>query len=311
MILRARSSAKVNLSLDIVGLRPNGYHELHSVVHTVGLWDELELEIVPGTDNFSLTCNRPELETENNLCARAVSLWKKVTGQEFGARLRLTKRIPSGAGLGGGSGNGAAVLLMLEAAFPELASESTCAPWRRAAATLGADVPLFLEGGCQLMEGIGEVISTLPALQGWLLIQKPELELSTPAVYRAWDAAAYLSHHDTNNLLAGIRSGTAPEFWASFTGNDLERPAQDLGLDVARELERLGGLGALATRMTGSGSATFAIFDAESDALAARDLVHERLAKDVHDRGTKIWVAPLVSCGVSLAGGGSETESTK
>ena len=303
MIMRARSAAKVNLSLDIVGLRPNGYHELRSVVHTVGVWDELELEIVPGGEEFALTCNRPELETENNLCVRAAMLWKNLTGQKFGARLRLTKHIPSGAGLGGGSGNAAAVLLLLEAAFPDIAREFEAAPWRRQAATLGADVPLFLEGGCQLMEGIGEIISPLPALPGWLVIQKPERELSTPAVYRAWDVAAYSSHHDTNNLLAAIRGGVAPASWAPRIGNDLERPAQDLGLDVARELDRLRGTGAVAARMTGSGSATYAIFATESEARAASDTVHERLAKDVHDRSTKVWVAPLVECGVSLAGG--------
>ncbi|RYG70898.1 4-(cytidine 5'-diphospho)-2-C-methyl-D-erythritol kinase, partial [bacterium] len=107
MKYQLKSSAKVNLSLDILSRRPDGYHELASLVHTIGIWDCIDLEITnSGTVEF--TCSRSDLAGEDNLCVRSVTLWNKATGQTLGANIHLEKSIPTGAGLGGGSGNAAA-----------------------------------------------------------------------------------------------------------------------------------------------------------------------------------------------------------
>jgi 4-diphosphocytidyl-2-C-methyl-D-erythritol kinase len=292
--LRARSAAKVNLTLDITGVRPNGYHELRSIVHTIGLWDTIELSIAKEAGDV-LSCNVPELETEGNLCLKAVRLWREAAKIEFGARLKLEKQIPFGAGLGGGSGNAAAVLRLLQEVFGNPLSSDVLV---QIAVRLGADVPLFLTGGAMLMEGIGERISPLPSLDGWLVLIKPPFGLGTPEVYRAWDEAGAPSRQDTARLLP-----LWPPDWQAaegLIGNDLTAAARRLGFDVESWLAPLRDAGALQVSMSGSGSAVFGVFLAEAEAAVAADEIRARLAKDVQTLNGTVYLAPLTDRGVEV-----------
>lgn len=298
--LRARSAAKVNLTLDITGVRPNGYHELRSIVHTIGIWDTIEAMFTPEPGD-SLRCNFPELEMEGNLCLKSVRLWREATGIAFGSRLRLEKAIPFGAGLGGGSGNAAAILQLLQIAFGNPLGQEDLV---RIAARLGADVPLFLTGGALLMEGIGERITPLPSLAGWLVVIKPQFGMGTPEVYRAWDEANVPSRQDTDRLL---------EIWPASiaamkgrVGNDLAVAAHRLGFQVKTWLAPLREAGAVTASMSGSGSAVFGIFSDEASATAASEQIRARLAKDLQTLDSTVYLAPLTDRGVEVAQSASD-----
>ncbi len=296
MEFHLQSAAKVNLTLDILSRRADGYHELASVVHTVGIWDEIKVEFTH-RGAISFTCNRSELAGDDNLCVRAVKSWNEATGEAFGAEIRLEKRIPTGAGLGGGSGNAAAMLLALNQATPNPVSS---AKLREIGAKLGADVPLFLQGGAVLMEGIGEKLTEMTPLEGYVLIVKPEESYATPAIYRAWDEGEFQSQNDTPKLLEVWKSGDLSAISAHL-GNDLERAAAQISDLPARLVATLQNCAALGAQMSGSGSACFGIFERESEARAAQIQLQAALAKWVLLESARVFVAPFVSVGAQIA----------
>lgn len=296
MKFHLQSAAKVNLTLDILRQRADGYHELASIVHTVGIWDEIEVEFTLG-GTISFSCNRPELAGEDNLCLRALAKWNEATGESFGAKIHLEKRIPTGAGLGGGSGNAAAILLALNQATPNpLSSEELC----EIGAKLGADVPLFLQGGAVLMEGIGERLTGLSPLSGWLVVVKPEESYATPAIYRAWDESEFASQNDTPKLLKIWKSGDLQPISARIS-NDLERAAARISNAPAQLIPMLRDCGALGAQMSGSGSACFGIFEREAEAQRAAAKLRLELAKWVPLSSAGIFVAPFCEVGVRIA----------
>lgn len=292
-----QSSAKVNLTLDIVGRLPNGYHTLRSVVHTIGLWDEMCVDF-NHTSSLEFHCDRADLQTGDNLVLKAFRSWQKHTGESIAASVYLTKRIPSGAGLGGGSGNAAAILRLLNQRAVRPLTPETLATM---GAELGADVPLFLAGGAMLMEGIGDRLTPLPPATGHLVVLKPELSLGTPAVYAAWDNLARPSGNDTEAMLAAMKDGG--HAFAGQLGNDLQHAAAALDYDAARWTKLLLETGAVGASMTGSGSACFGVYGTQESAETAAAEIEARLAKDVQE---KLWVctAPLVPEGVRIAGNG-------
>lgn len=296
MKLHLQSAAKVNLTLDILSQRADGYHELASVVHTIGIWDEIELELRAG-EVISFSCNRAELAGEDNLCVRAVKKWNEAMGEDWGAQIRLEKRISTGAGLGGGSGNAAALLLALNRATKTPLSMGKL---ETIGARLGADVPLFLRGGAVLMEGIGEKLTPLSPRSGWVLVVKPEESYSTPAIYRAWDGGQFQSRRDTPRLLEAWENGDWGELSARL-GNDLERAAAQISDLPAQLTALLRDAGALGAQMSGSGSACFGIFETEIAAQRARERVAAAVAKDVLLAKAQLFVAPFCDFGVQIA----------
>lgn len=296
MKLHLRSSAKVNLSLDILSRREDGYHELASVVHTIGIWDEIDLEVLPnGPIEFS--CNREELSSNSNLCVRAVELWNKSHGSTLGARIHLEKNIPVGAGLGGGSGNAAAILHGLNHASGQKLS---IAEIGELGAQLGADVPLFTAGGSVLMEGIGEKLSPLPHLEGWLLVVKPDVFFSTPAIYRAWDGGGFESVRGSEIMKGCVGMADLKQV-ANHLSNDLEKAAAQLSDIPALLIGRFNATQPLGAQMSGSGSACFAIFESEKKAQNASLQLKGELAKDVQLHTSQIFVAPFCPHGVQVA----------
>lgn len=295
MKFHLQSAAKVNLTLDIINRRADGYHELASVVHTVGIWDEIQVEIL-NDGAICFTCNREDLAGDDNLCVRAVRKWNETTGENVGAAVHLQKQIPTGAGLGGGSGNAAAILLSLNRAT---AKPLSMGELKQIGATLGADVPLFLEGGAVLMEGIGEKLTPLSPLSGWLLVVKPELSLSTPSVYSAWDHGRFESKNDTPRILE-IWQGGELHYITARIGNDLERAAVQITSAPARLIELLMQVGALGARMSGSGSACFGVYETATAAHSAAQALKTELAKDVQLRSSRLFVAPFCARGVEI-----------
>ena len=262
--LIARSPAKINLTLDVLGLRADGYHELRSVVHTIGLYDTIRFNF--GGAGLRFTCDKSELCGDDNLCLKAARLWEIAANRVLDCEIELHKTIPTGAGLGGGSGNAAATLLALNRHFDEVLSEVGLA---EIAANLGADVPLFLRGGCSLIEGIGERIAPLRAIEGWIAVFQGARKLSTPQVFRAFDDLKLSSENASPAFLKSLERNAALHELASSLQNDLTPAAARCGVDVEPHLEKLRELGALGATMTGSGSAFYGVFDSETKAQKA------------------------------------------
>lgn len=253
-----RSPAKINWNLRVLRRRPDGFHEIASLVSPVTLYDELALETAqaPGV---ALTCDRADLPCdERNLVVRAAWLLAERAGIEPRLCGRLTKRIPMGGGLGGGSSNGALALTML--------SELWGLGWGRAAlwelaARLGSDVPFFLLGGSGILRGRGErVDAACVDFRGWIVLLFPPFSISTAAVYGAYRP---------NEAMDGEvepAAGLDATAWMRRAFNNLEAPAlavcPALG-DVMRGAQELA---ARPVRMSGSGSSLFTAFDESEQA---------------------------------------------
>jgi 4-diphosphocytidyl-2-C-methyl-D-erythritol kinase len=298
-MLLYRSPAKINLSLDILSRRPDGYHELQSVVHCIGLYDTISIDM-SGSSGLSLRCSDASVGGDDNLCLKAARAWlqtaKSLEGKRSyfpGIRITLDKKIPVGAGLGGGSGNAATTLLALNEYFD---TPLTIEQLNEVAASLGADVPLFLRGGCMLMEGIGEQLQPLPAVSGWVVVIKPTQHASTPAVYREFDALQVESSRDTPGLIAAMQTSDLSQIAANL-GNDLAAAAQNLGIDTELPIRLLKQNGALNAQMSGSGAASFGLFETETQAERARQQI---LDNESWPEQYQIFAAPLVPSGVEL-----------
>lgn len=254
-----KAYAKVNLTLAVGEKRPDGYHEVVSVMQQVSLCDTLTAEQT--REGITLTCSDPALPSgEENLAHRAASLFFRETGITGGAALTLEKRIPSQAGLGGGSSDAASVLLALRKLYAPALSDTEL---ETMAAALGSDVPFFIRGGTQLATGRGEVLSPLPPLtDGWFVIVKPTESFSTPAMYRRLDELPPACTPPLPPLQGGLPALAA----GLFNRFEAAIPAGSAVWDIKA---RLAAYGALASLLSGSGSAVFGLFDTETAARAA------------------------------------------
>jgi 4-diphosphocytidyl-2-C-methyl-D-erythritol kinase len=266
--LSIRCYSKINLGLQVLRSRPDGYHEIRTILHTLELHDTLEVQ--KGSRNSleiaidgPLDDSIPE-DGENLVLKAADVLEEKLEGR--GTAFRLTKRIPSGAGLGGGSSDAAGVLMALNHLY-DLGIRPI--EMHRMAAELGADVPFFLYGGAALGLGTGTEVYPLPDGPDLpLVIAFPDEGLATPEVYQAWDNSLTSPDKPYSMsdfapwclVLRGERPGVA---------NDLEEAALRLRPSLKGLRTTLEASGAYAVAMTGSGSAFFGLFGNDSDANAA------------------------------------------
>jgi 4-diphosphocytidyl-2-C-methyl-D-erythritol kinase len=272
MTLETNSPCKVNLLLNILGRRPDGFHELETLFHPVNLCDHLELS--RGGHRVSLKCSDPHLPTDaGNLVHRAAAAFLQAAQITDGVRMYLEKKIPMAAGLGGGSGNAATTLLGLNELFDRpLAPEKL----HELAAALGSDVPFFLQTRPALATGRGEHLQPLdpfPALQGaaFLLIH-PGFGISTPWAYQnlaRFPAALNGRSGRAQKLASLLQAGSLRDAMGGFY-NSLEAPALDKYPVLALFQEYLRANGATVALMSGSGSTTFAIVEkpAAAEALA-------------------------------------------
>ncbi len=268
--LELQSPCKVNLLLNILGKRPDGFHELETVFHPVNLCDQLRF--TRGGSGVQLTCSDASLPTDaGNLVHRAATKFQEAAGVSEGVRIHLEKHIPTAAGLGGGSGNAAVTLLGLNELFGHPLDDARL---HAIAATLGSDVNFFLQSKPALATGRGEIITprlSFAALRGaGFFLVHPGFGISTPWAYRELArfpaalngiqgrAAKLISLLQSNDLMSAGR-----EFY-----NSLETPALEKYPVLALYQEFLRANGAAAALMSGSGSTTFAIFNSVAAAEA-------------------------------------------
>lgn len=249
--LRIKAAAKLNFSLDILGIRPDGYHEMDMVMQTIDLFDDVELSKAGTISVFSDgSPDGPE-----NLAWKAAEAFFRAAKRSGGARIRLTKRIPAQAGMAGGSADAAAVLIGLNALYDACLSPEAL---RDAGLSVGADVPYCLIGGTARVRGIGEIVEPMPPfLSGYLVVAKPAIGISTAEAFRRFDQAENLRHPDIAALLSVMEKGQLDAL-SLFMENVLEQSEQNETVETLRQ--ELLKNGALAARMTGSGSAVFGLF---------------------------------------------------
>lgn len=265
--------AKLNLTLDVLGKRKDGYHNLQSVMQTISIRDDVEIDVGTGKP-WKLLCSLEGIPTdETNLAWKAAKVYCDAMGKDPGGlEIRILKRIPSGAGLGGGSADAAAVLRALNRHYGEPLSILALA---ELGAQVGSDVPFCTIGGTAMVEGRGELLRKLPDMPDCVFVVcKPDFSVSTPELYRKIDEVA-IAHHPDNRamesaLLAGDLGAVAENVYNVF---DPVVTAEHLELNYIKSIFH--SYGALAQQMTGSGSAVFAIMDSFEYAAVACNMLKD------------------------------------
>lgn len=269
MILNVACPAKINLFLAVGPADATGYHPIRTIFQAIGLYDEVTIDT--STPGITVEFEGQDIP-EQNTVTKAVRLMREFTDLPNMA-IRIKKRIPSMAGLGGGSSNAAAVIRAVRHLVPERLTERDAFS---VAEAVGADVPFFLVGGKARGEGYGEILTPLPDAKKpeWMLVVKPPYSYSTPEMYAKLDEVSY--HFEE-----------LPEKDRQY--NDFERVIC-YGNDV---IERIGVFGGRSPGMSGSGSAMFGLFDSEKEAKRAESYVQGE------DLG-RTWVVPTLSRQQSL-----------
>lgn len=249
--------AKLNLTLDVLGKREDGYHDLKSVMQTISIRDDVEIDVGTGKP-WCLKCDKEGIPTdERNLAWKAAKVYFDTIGKDpDGLEIRITKRIPSEAGLGGGSADAAAVLRALNRHYGEPLSILALA---ELGAQVGSDVPFCTLCGTAMVEGRGERLRKLPNMPECVFVVcKPDFSCSTAELYKKLDEAAIAKHPDNqameSALLAGDLGKVAENIWNVF---DPVVTADHLELNYIKSI--FNSYGSVAQQMTGSGSAVFGI----------------------------------------------------
>ncbi|CAN1212387.1 4-(cytidine 5'-diphospho)-2-C-methyl-D-erythritol kinase [Tumidithrix helvetica PCC 7403] len=296
-----KSAAKINLYLEITGNRPDGYHELVMVLQSIDLCDRLDLRTI-GSDAIYISCDNEQVPTdETNLAFKAARLMQQNYPGLGGVEIAIAKQVPMGAGLAGGSGNAAAVLVGLDRLWDLGLTQSELCDL---AAQLGSDIPFCVGGGTALAVGRGEVLSPLPDLQNLaLVICKPrDLSISTVWAYQTFRSQGLLAtspvrdRHNSSQMLAAIaaRDETTPTRVGRLLYNDLERvvlPAHPRIADLKASLQQQECLGVL---MSGSGSTVFAI----AQDLGQAERIAANLKADTNHSDLDIWVTTSAIGGI-------------
>jgi 4-diphosphocytidyl-2-C-methyl-D-erythritol kinase len=266
-MIKALAAAKINLYLDVVRRRDDGYHDIETLYQPVSLWDELTFERIPS--GIEVSGDDPAIPwNEDNLCHRAARLVLERCGAPAGVRIAVSKRIPSRAGLGGGSADAAATLLATNELLRCGLSKDELGSL---ALTLGSDVPFFVFGAPAIGRGRGELLEEAPGLPGgWILIVKPDVSVSTSWAYRNLNFILTTGRGGAtlSALLEGIQRFPAVrlETRNSFEAGVMEHFPAVAGVLAALERER-----PLLSSLSGSGSACFAVFEVEGRAKEVKE----------------------------------------
>lgn len=268
--MKILSPAKINLFLHVRGKRPDGYHELFSLMCCVTLYDEISLQIGEGK-TIDIHCSHPCAPADaTNLAHRAASLFQRKLDTAMGVTIHLTKNIPVAAGLGGGSGNAASVLLALNAFYEHPFSK---AQLMEMGLMLGADVPFFVFQKPAIATGIGEILQAFEgALPYHVLLLYPGFSVSTREIYQNLNLALTKDKKKpTSNHLKLSRFNPEHHLF-----NDLERVAAQQYPEINRTKKKLLNLGAVGALMSGSGPTVFGLFEDIHTAKSAK----QRLSRD-------------------------------
>lgn len=266
--IKRKAYAKINLSLDVTGVRPNGYHEVDMIMQTIDLYDELSFEKTNG--EILLSCeNRTDLSMgEDNLIYKAVMAMKQKYAISGGVKVVLNKQIPMAAGMAGGSTDCAATLLAINQLYEiEATKEELC----EIGVTLGADVPYCIMGGTVRATGIGEVLCQIPCkADPYLVLVKPAEGASTKVVYQALDAMTKVQHPNVEAMIQALAEGDLPGMCKQL-GNVLQPVTCRFVPKVSEIVQAMVEYGAMGAMMSGSGPTVFAVFATKQDAQAALD----------------------------------------
>lgn len=278
--LELKALGKINLGLDVLGRRENGYHDVRMVMQTVYLYDRIIMK-KSKTPGIRLETNLYYLPVnENNLAYQAAQMLMDEFHMEEGVSIQLDKHIPVAAGMAGGSSNAAAVLFGMNRMFSLGLSQKEL---MERGVKLGADIPYCIMRGTVLAEGIGEILTPLsPMPKCYVLIAKPAISVSTKMVYEKLDSHEIEDHPDIDGILAGLKAGDLKKVAGSM-GNVLERVTVDAYPVIDQIKEMMIKEGALNAMMSGSGPTVFGIFEEKATARKAADAIRDaRLTKQVY-----------------------------
>ena len=272
--LRLQAHAKINLYLDITGKRPDGYHEIETVFHSIGLHDDIYLR-KRADRQIIVHCEHPHVPCDpRNLAYRAAKLLLDDTPDLSGVEITILKRIPVAAGLGGGSANAAAVLCGMNALFD---LDLTQTDLMQLGVQLGADVPFCILGGAALGRGIGEILTPLsPMAEQWILLANPGFEISTAWVYQQINLSLTPPQKNVTILTRCLRNGDSVSM-ARHLYNGLEVPVLSKYPVVAEIKTKLNKYpGSCGVLMSGSGATVFALMQNQVQAhLAAANFEND------------------------------------
>ena len=270
--MRLQAFAKINLGLDVLGKREDGYHEVRMIMQTIRMYDQLDMRksVEPG---IHLTTNKKYIPVdENNLVWRAAKLMMDTCGIREGVSIHLHKVIPVAAGMAGGSSDAAATLVGMNRLFHcGLSKEKLM----ELGVQIGADVPYCVLRGTALAEGIGEKLTVLPPMPDcWILIGKPGISVSTKYVYTTLDLNTDTVHPDIDGMKKALEDGNLYGITERM-GNVLQDVTIPAYPEVERIKEQMKTLGAVNAMMSGSGPTVFGIFDNEEKAQKACQKLRE------------------------------------
>ena len=270
--LSQKAYAKINLTLDVTGILPNGYHSLRTIMQTISLHDTVTVTLKDHPE-IRIFCDEAGVPTdERNTCYKAAKLFFEAVGSvDVGADIYIKKLISSLAGLGGGSADSAAVLRILNILLEKnLSADKLC----EIAVNVGADVPFLINGGTALCEGVGEKITPISYdIKHNVLLVKPDFGISTPLAYKSFDDKKLKSADMSASLISAMHNCEAIY---DYLSNDLETAVADE--KIIRIKQELKDCGAKASIMTGSGSCVYGLFESEGECLRALDRFSGRYA---------------------------------
>ena len=272
--MELKATAKINLGLDVLRKREDGYHDLRMVMQMTGMFDRISMFPRAGRPGISFRTNLPYIPAnENNLAYRAAKLLMDEFEVNDGLSINLQKFIPVAAGLAGGSTDAAAVLVGTNKLFHlGLSPEELMVRGKK----LGADVPYCLLGGTALAEGIGEVLTPLPNLPSCsILLAKPPVSVSTKEVYGALHADEIEIHPDIDGMVEALKAGDLRGVCDRCANvlEDVTAPSRPIIGEMERDMKKMG---ALCSIMSGSGPTVFGIFDDESAARKCRNHMRDK-----------------------------------
>ncbi len=262
--LSLNAYAKINLVLDVLKRRPDGYHEIHSVMQTISLYDEIVIQ--KRKKGIHLTCEGTSLpEGMQNIACRAAKILLEQKGKPKGIAIHIKKNIPVAAGLGGGSSDAAAVLLGVNYLYNFGCSVAELV---HLGSQLGSDVPFCVVGGTCQVRGRGEKINILPPVSTlWLVLVKPPFDVITGEVYAAWDSTGNEVHPDVDKVISAVYSGKKDEL-VRFMGNSLEKATNKLYPATLEIRDKLRKAGAMQVMLCGSGPTYMGVAEDKDHALS-------------------------------------------
>lgn len=282
--MKIKAYAKINIGLDVLRKRADGYHDVKMIMQTIGIFDTLDVNIgiengesavsLGGFGRMSVACSDENVPCdETNLVCKAANAFLEYTNKKADISVKIEKNIPVGAGLAGGSTDAAAVLCALNVLLKTGLSKSEL---MKIAKNIGADVPFCVVGNTYLAEGTGEILTPVKTnVKFDILLVKPPFSVSTPSVYGSLVLDENTTHPDIDRIKNALEDGNVSEIYGILK-NTLEDVTLKMHAEIGKIKENLKNLGARAVLMSGSGPSVFAIFDDRQKLAGAYKIMKQK-----------------------------------